>query len=503
MIMLEIYLFFVALFTVLTLISPWHRLMTVITLCHMVFNLIFVFYCLSDLFFPGYTTIELPWFYFEQYLFLDELSLYLMFLTAITFFFATIFSQGYVHNLMLAGALHPQNLRFFYVTYNLLYASINFTFFCNNLVLFLVFAELTTIFGSALIVTLNVKENIDAATKYIFITSTALVFTLIGLIFLSSIATESIASSILPEPLNWYQLMRQLPNLSSNLLLITFLFILVGLMAKSGIVPFHTWLPHVYSMAPSVVSAVLSGAVINVGIYGVIRIFALIRQNQAIWQIISPLMMFFGVLAMSVGSLSMLPQKDLKKLIAFSSVEQMGFLLLAISIGTHDAIFWVVFYLVANAWTKGTLFLSAGVLHRQFRSNESSTMFDVMKIQPVASLGLIFGTGAIIGLPPFALFVPKFMILLEVGKKSLEVMFIALLMFLLVMSAFTVFHTQLFSQLTVHKGMDVIKPFSTPLSMKIPIIGMIVLILILGIYIPETAKTWLERITVDVLGFGR
>ena len=144
--------------------------------------------------------------------------------------------------------------------------------------------------------------------------------------------------------------------------------VFIGFAAKSGIFPFHTWLPEAHAKAPSAVSAILSGVLLNVGIYGnhphgrasftrLLRLQQFPRSSR-----------FFGILTIAIAAISMLPQKNLKKLIAFSSVENMGILLVGIAIATPLALFWVLFHIMAHSLTKASLFFSAGILHRQYRS---------------------------------------------------------------------------------------------------------------------------------------
>ena len=150
------------------------------------------------------------------------------------------------------------------------------------------------------------------------------------------------------------------------MMIAAFALIFIGFAAKSGIFPFHTWLPEAHAKAPSAVSAVLSGVLLNVGIYGIIRVFAIVHQTSA-FAAVTPLLLLFGVLTIAIAAISMLPEKNLKKLIAFSSIENMGILLIGLAVATPLAIFWVIFHIMAHAFTKASLFFSAGILHRQYQ----------------------------------------------------------------------------------------------------------------------------------------
>ena len=194
-----------------------------------------------------------------------------------------------------------------------------------------------------------------------------MLFSFVGLIFLFEVSRETLGQGTL----NWSVLVQHASAFPSGMMIACFALVFIGFAAKSGIFPFHTWLPEAHAKAPSAVSALLSGVLLNVGIYAIIRMVALVHQTAAI-SVVSPLLFLFGVLTIAIAAFSMLPQKNLKKLIAFSSIENMGVLLVGLAIATPVAMFWVIFYIMAHAFTKASLFLSAGILHRQYHSKFSA-----------------------------------------------------------------------------------------------------------------------------------
>ena len=438
---------------------------------------------------------SLPVYYSElyNYVFIDAFNLYTVLINEIVFTLAGLYALGYIESLVSHGELHKKNLKLFYISFNLLNIFIMLTFFSNNLALFLIFAELTTIFGALLISTLNAKENIDAALKYIFVVSSTMVFAFLGILFLYALTQKYNSAT-----LNWNELvlLSQKTPLIASYTILTFVFVNLGMIAKAGIAPFHTWLPHAHSTAPSVISTVLSGAVLNVGIYGLIRLFFIYRNTSAL-SFVSGLLLFFGFLSMGIGVFSMYQQRNLKMLIAFSSIEQMGFMAVAIGIGTENSIYWVIYYMMMHSLAKSLLFLSAGIMHRQYKSNELISMINVLKLQPLASIGLMVGTFSVLGFPPFALFFPKIFIISEIAKNSLILLALVLFFFLIAISAYTVLFIRLFTKLTVHKDLDVIKNYNSPILMKIPLIVLILSLFIFGIYVPP----WFENLVMTIKGY--
>jgi hydrogenase-4 component F len=268
------------------------------------------------------------------------------------------------------------------------------------------------------------------------------------------------------------------------MMMAAFALVFVGFAAKSGIFPFHTWLPEAHAKAPSAVSAILSGVLLNVGIYGIIRVWAIVHQSPAA-ATLAPILGLFGLLTIGIAAFSMLPQKNLKKLIAFSSVENMGILLVGIAISTPVAIFWVLFHVMAHSLTKASLFLSAGILHRQYRSHLGTDTIDdirdVFRFQPLAAWGIILGSLAIIGIPLSPIFFSKLFILIQLGTVSLWALFIMLLLLFIAAAALGYFILTTFTRVSDPGTPADIVPYVTPLSMKIPVLFLLGLILCLGV----------------------
>jgi hydrogenase-4 component F len=404
---------------------------------------------------------------------------------------ASFYARGYVRSLVQTGEIEVRELRLFYAAYNLLLIMVVFGFYCNNLALFWILLELTTVLSAILIVTLNAKENIVAALKYVFTASTAMVFSIIGLIILFAVTKQATGTGTL----NWDALMQMAGSMSPKLFTFAFIFIFIGFAAKAGIVPFHTWLPQAHAKAPSVISVLLSAVLLNIGIVGILRLYAIAHQTTT-WHTISLILVGFGVLTIAVASLSMLPRGNVKKLVAFSSVENMGFLLVGIGVGTPVALFWVLFHIMAHALVKTLLFFSAGILHQQYHSNQFEDMKDIFKLQPLAGWGLIIGSMAIIGVPLFPVFLSKLNILTQLADYSLPVLFTLLVFFLIVAAAFAAILIRTLPQTSEIKH----EPYHATMSMKLPIIALFAGILALGVYIPGGLHNMLVGI-VNSLGF--
>ncbi|MEI8330991.1 MAG: proton-conducting transporter membrane subunit, partial [Methanomicrobiales archaeon] len=350
----------------------------------------------------------------DKFFFVDHLGLFEVLLATVIFTCAAVYARGYIEGLLESGELEKGSLKLFYMAWALLLLVIVLAFFSDNLALFWIFAELTTILSAMLIAILAARDNIDAAIKYIFVASVSMLFAFVGFIFLFETSRVRLGTGTL----NWTELMPHAATFSPSMMIASFVLVFIGFAAKSGIFPFHTWLPEAHAKAPSAVSAILSGVLLNVGIYGIIRVYALVHQTTA-FETIAPMLAVFGLLTIGIAAFSMLPQKNLKKLVAFSSVENVGIMLVGLAISTPVAVFWVLFHIMAHSLTKASLFFSSGILHRQFRSRFSSDAIDeikdVFRYQPLAAWGVILGGLMIIGMPPFPIFFTEFFIMLQLG----------------------------------------------------------------------------------------
>jgi hydrogenase-4 component F len=435
--------------------------------------------------------MRLPLNGFKDYLFIDPLSLYEVLITCVVFLLAGIYGHGYIKTLVEKEGLRASSLELFYICFNLLLIVIVFSFFSNNLALFWILLELTTIFSAVLIVALSAKENIIAALKYVFIASTAMLFSVIGLIILFAMTKQTLGEGTL----NWTLLMRSAAALSPQHFSFACIFIFIGFASKAGIAPFHTWLPQAHARAPSVVSAVLSGVLLNCGIYGILRMFAIAHQTSA-WKVLSITLLVFGVLSIVVATFSMLSRTNIKKLIAFSSIEHMGLVLVGISLAAPLAIFWSLFHILAHSLIKSLLFFSAGILNRQFNSNRFQDMKSVFKLQPLAAWGIILGSLAVIGMPPFPMFMSKLMILTQIGHFSYYLLAAVLVVLLIVAGAFAYLLVKAFTQQTETR----LAHYKVHWTMQLPLVLLVVMIIGIGVYLANGLTPLLQTIT-NSLGF--
>ncbi|VVB55006.1 F(420)H(2) dehydrogenase subunit M [uncultured archaeon] len=436
---------------------------------------------------------NLPLTYLENKdLLIDHLAAYEILIAGTVFLLAAVYLKGYIKGMIQHQELDKRDMQVFYIAYNILMLLTVLVFSSNNLALFWIFAELTTFVSALLIAILNSTKNIDASLKYIFVTSIAMLFSFIGIILFFALTQHTLAAGTL----NLSDITAHAKEFPPTLLAAAAVFVFIGFAAKSGIAPFHTWLPHAHSRAPSAISAVLSAVLLNIGVYGILRLTAIVRQTPAIIPF-TKILLFFGMLSIFIAAFSMLTQRNLKKLIAFSSIEHMGIMLVGIGIGTPIALFWVLYHVLAHALTKALLFFSAGILHQQYQSNRVEKMENALKLQPLASLGMMLGSAAIAGMPPFMIFMSKLSILLQAGNASTGLLLILLILLVAAASSFALVLTKMFSQIE-EKNVASSKKYQVHIGMEMPIVALLILIFVLGIYFPAWLTSLLTRIVADV-----
>jgi hydrogenase-4 component F len=363
--------------------------------------------------------------------------------------------------------------------------------------MFWIWAELTTVLSALLIAILALRATIDASLKYVFVCSTSMLFSFIGIIFLYEATRNKSGSGYL----EWTEIMHAAAGLDQGMIWIAFVFFFIGFAAKSGIVPFHTWLAEAHAKAPSAVSAVLSGAILNVGMYGIIRMSGIMQETVVIGHV-SVLLIIFAMITISVACLSMLRQKKLKTLIAFSSIENMGLILLGIGIGSPLSLFWALFHMIGHSCIKAGLFFAAGIIHRQYkiptRTGEDE-IGDLFAYQPFAAGILMIGFTALIGMPLFPLFLSKVGILLAAANISIWIPACVLLLCACAAIAFMRFYLSVMS-VSFPAGQGPV-PYKASRSMNLPILLLLLISLGMGIVMIPGEEAFLTAAVHD-LGFG-
>jgi hydrogenase-4 component F len=338
---------------------------------------------------------------------IDALGAYVLALTLIVAGLALWASPRYIRHELASDGLRPHDEGHYYALFLWFMATLITVPIVDNLGLLWVAIEATTVVSALLVGINRSPDAIEAAWKYLILGTIGVGFALLATLFAYASSVQVLGES--SDALNWTRLMSIAPTLNPSLLRLSFVFALAGYGTKIGLVPFHTWLPDAHSQAPSPVSALLSGVSLVAALYALIR-FHLVAVAGIGPGFSSTLLVAFGLLSMAVALPFMIRQEDVKRLLAYSSIEHMGLLAVGVGFGGSLALLGVALHMGLHAVTKATLFLSAGELVQQYGSRRLSAIRGTITAAPVAGVALGGGIVLLGGLPPSGIFVTEFAI---------------------------------------------------------------------------------------------
>ena len=403
-------------------------------------------------------------------------------------------SPGYLRH---EGALRPRDQAHYWALMLWFIGGLIAVPLFDNLGLIWVAVEATTIVSALLVGFTRSPAAIEAAWKYLILGSVGIGFALLGTLLAYASSVELLGAT--SDALGWTRLMSVAPALDPGLVRLAFLFTLVGYGTKIGLAPFHAWLPDAHSQAPSPVSAVLSGVTLTVSLYALAR-FHLVASSVLGPSFSSTLLVAFGLLSLAVALPFIVAQGDLKRLLAYSSIEHMGLGALALGFGGPVALGGLVLHLLAHGLTKASLFLTAGGLVEAGRSRRIARLRGSLDAAPVDGRAFLGGAVLLSGLPPSALFVSEIAILFggfAVGwgpAAALAALLVALA------AAGFLFHVGRVSFGSVRYRQRV--PVASPRWRSVTLAMPLVTVALLGLWTPAPIAAVIARV-VAVLGGQR
>lgn len=337
--------------------------------------------------------------------YVDALSAVLIGTIAAVGLAAALVSVGYLRRDLLAGHLLDgrKGLGWYYFGFHIFIWTMLATVSVANLGLLWVGIEATTLASALLVGFYRTKAALEAAWKYIILCTVGITFALFGVLLTYYAAVQANGDG---ASLEWTALSARAAQLDPALMKLAFVFILIGFGTKAGFAPLHTWLADAHSQAPSPISGVLSGVLLACALYAILRFQALTAAATGT-DFASNLLLAFGVFSVAVAVPFILIQRDLKRLLAYSSVEHIGLMAVAFGIGGPLGTAAGLLHLVNHALTKALLFFVAGDVAQRFGTRRISALRGVVRIAPLAGWLLLAGILAITGMPPFSIFVSE------------------------------------------------------------------------------------------------
>ncbi|MEA4889203.1 MAG: hydrogenase 4 subunit F [Clostridiaceae bacterium] len=340
--------------------------------------------------------------------YLDPVSIVLLDVMLVISLLTGVYTIGYIEAEIRRGDLQPKRVQLLYILINAFLLTMILSLTVSNLGVMWIAIEATTLASVFLVGFHSGKAAVEAAWKYIIICSVGITIAMLGIIFLHSAAAGVLDES---ATLDWPALLAKADALDGRVLRLAFLFILIGFGTKAGLAPMHTWLPDAHSQAPSPVSALLSGVLLNAAMYAIIRTVAIVNKCLGDSRFTGNLLIAAGVLSIAAAAVFILTQKDYKRLLAYSSIEHMGIVALAIGLFTPASLFAAFFHLLNHSFTKSMLFLASGTVLQKYGTREISKVRGLLRVLPVTGPVFLIGLIAIGGTPPFSIFTSEFNVL--------------------------------------------------------------------------------------------
>lgn len=394
-----------------------------------------------------------------------------------------------------AGSLHERDTGRYYALLLWFIAGLTAVPMLHNLGLVWVAIEAATIVSALLVGFARAPAAIEAAWKFLILGSVGVGFALLGtlLLYASSVGALGDAS----DALNWTRVVAVADQLDPALVRLAFVFALVGYGTKAGLAPFHTWLPDAHSQAPSPVSALLSGASLVVALYALAR-FHLVAVGAVGTAFSATLLVAFGLLSLAVALPFIVAQGDLKRLLAYSSIEHIGLATLALGFGGQLALVGLGLHLLTHGLTKATLFLAAGQLVASRRSRRIGRLGGSLAATPADGRALLVGSLILAGLPPSGLFVAEIAILFGGAQRGWGwAAGLAALLLALTMAGF------LFHVVRVSFGPSPLRQPAPPVRLRWSLLlGLpLVAVIAAGLWTPEPLGALFEQVA-RILGGG-
>ncbi|MBI5228305.1 hydrogenase 4 subunit F [Candidatus Micrarchaeota archaeon] len=430
---------------------------------------------------------------FYGLLYMDSVSVLFTSLTVVVAFFVFIYSIGYIRHEVEENVVNENQIGGYYGLLCFFLAAMLTATLASNIIVMWAAIEATTLASVFLISFYNTTNSIEAAWKFFIINSVGILLALVGLMFL--------LYAVLPpgseSGADWSSLLLLHGGANLFFLKIAFAFILVGFGTKVGLVPLHVWLPDAHSQAPTPVSALLSGVLLNIAFYGILRAYSMLSPYPDLVSFASSLLIVFGLLSLAIGALRLYFQNNLKRMLAYSSVENMGIVVLALGIGGPIGIFAALFHMVSHSLAKPLAFLASGMIALAFKTKEIKSITGAAQVVPVVAILFVFIAVGISGSPPFGTFFSEMGILAATLSSGQFIVAILFILFTTVTFASLLYRTCGMSFGENYEDVPVFKP---DLSMMAPFVVLLVLTIYFGLMPPGEFTRLLGMVVQAIRG---
>jgi len=344
----------------------------------------------------------------SEYLFVDDLNIVFVILSTFIGFTTSIFSASYIDYEVEKEKLNSNNIRFYHAMYQAMMFAMNLALLATNIGLMWVAVEMATLSTVLMVGIYRSSEALEAAWKYFILGSVGIALALFGTILVYTAAEPVIGEGY--NSMVWTSLLGSADHFNPRLLNVAFVFLIIGYGTKVGLVPMHAWLPDAHAEGPTPISAVLSGLLLNVALYAILRFKMIIAANSAVLSP-GPLMIMLGLASVVFSAFMLYRRDDIKRLFAYSSIEHMGIITVAFGIGGPVANFAGLLHMTMHSLTKSAIFFSVGHISQVKGTQKIADIRGLTTSHPILGWGLVIGVIAILGFPPLGVFMSEFLLI--------------------------------------------------------------------------------------------
>ncbi|ATM86514.1 hydrogenase 4 subunit F [Yersinia enterocolitica] len=414
----------------------------------------------------------------HHWLHIDSLSALFLAILAIIGFITGVYSLGYMRHEVNNGEITVGTLCNYYGFFHLFLFTMLLVVTSNNLILMWVGIEATTLSSAFLVGLYGQRSSLEAAWKYIIICTVGVAFGLYG-----TVLVYANAANVLADPgsaIFWTVVAEHAKELDPSLMHLAFVFILIGFGTKTGLFPMHSWLPDAHSEAPSPTSALLSAVLLNCALLVIIRYYIII--STAIGPYFPQmLLLVFGMMSVAVSAFFILAQRDMKRLLAYSSVENMGLIAVALGIGGPLGVLAALFHTLNHSLAKTLLFCGSGNVLLKYGTRDMGAIKGIIRVAPLTAVLLAGGALALAGMPPFNVFISEFMVVAAAIKAGHIGLVIVLLLLLTLVLAGLV---RMIASTVLGTPPEAVSKGELGILTTAPMALLLLLMLLLGVHIP-------------------
>ena len=419
-----------------------------------------------------------------SYLLVDDLNKVFIVLTTFVAFTTSVFSASYIGHEIEIGRLKPGYVRFYHAMYQLLMFAMNLALVANNIGLMWVAIELATLTTVLMVGIYRTHEALEAAWKYFILGSVGIALALFGTILVYMAARPVTGEGL--DAMVWTVLITQAAKFDPALLDVAFVFLLLRYGTKVGLAPLHAWLPDAHAEGPTPISAVLSGLLLNVALYALLRFKMLLALNPAAIAP-GPLMAIMGLISCVFAAFMLYRRRDIKRMFAYSSIEHMGIIVFAFGMGGPLANFAGLLHMTMHSLTKSAIFFAVGHVTQVKGTQRIADIGGLTVTHPVLGWGLALGVVAIAGLPPLGIFMSEFLVVSSTFARA-PLLAIILVFGLLVGLA------GLFLRLNGIAFGEPRGPSAKARASYVPMFAHLALVFAAGIYMPPALVAWFQNV---------